>query len=322
MIGNKNDTMKSNVSKIIALLGIIRISVLHAASPPESGHLCPVYTGVKCTLPDENGAECETLSGRPFEECGEHRLHWEYEYCNENAEGMIMKMNSTRTFARTDQVRVHDITFDTSDFGVGCRVSPVVERTVNTCVRGAVASDIKIEGKLMDSNGVVLEDQPHYCFGYAFTRINLRLQNDGNDDLIPIIFPPTFDMNMECKYEELEGSGNFNVNCDQLSNANPPLDGKCERDVQFKYTITNTGGAANLMAVIDEENVNLLGDRNSLNMKSSSENPSPVTITKEKTINMCTQAGQTITAAGTAIAASDPKAVPAQRFVSLSFDLP
>ena len=300
--------------KVIASLGMTGLSVIGAS--PGTGQNCPVYTSVECKL--NNGEDCVTLSDRPYEECGNHDLNWSYEYCNESVS--VMRMKSDKIEARTDQVKVTDVAFDTSNFGAGCRRPEVVKRTVNTCVRSAIASDIKIEGRLMDSDGVELEDQANYCFGYAFTRIQLRADEDEGEGTVGTYNPPNFDMELQCLFEAEQGSRTFDENCNDLPA--PSSGGQCMRDVEFKYTITNKGGEARLLALIDEDNENLLGAGNNLSMGNYVNNPDPLTITKQKKIDLCKQAGQTITSVGTAIAASDPGARPAQRSASVSVTLP
>jgi hypothetical protein len=301
-------------SKFIALLGTTCFSVVTAQ---QTGENCPVYTSVECYLgsPPSNGMPDGEACHKLKEEatCGIKQVYWKYKYCNSNSEGKTMKMWSDKTEVRYDQQKFNGIALDTSNFPAEtCREPEPVIRSVDTCGVSAIASDIKVEGRLMEGSQV-LPDQSDYCFGYAFKRIQLR------QDLVsdPVEEYPSFEMDLECSYESQPGSG-FTMNCDNLP---APSGGQCLREVEYKYTVTNKGGEAFLQAIIDEDNTNLIKG-GSVTMKAASEQSPPKIFTKREYVDLCKKAGQTITAAGSAVATSAYGNKPATVSASIEVTLP
>jgi hypothetical protein len=301
-------------SKFIALLGTTCFSVVTAQ---QTGENCPVYTSVECYLgsPPSNGMPDGEACHKLKEEatCGIKQVYWKYKYCNSNSEGKTMKMWSDKTEVRYDQQKFNGIALDTSNFPAEtCREPEPVIRSVDTCGVSAIASDIKVEGRLMEGSQV-LPDQSDYCFGYAFKRIQLR------QDLVsdPVEEYPSFEMDLECSYESQPGSG-FTMNCDNLP---APSGGQCLREVEYKYTVTNKGGEAFLQAIIDEDNTNLIKD-GSVTMKAASEQSPPKIFTTREYVDLCKKAGQIITASGTAVATSAYGNKPATVSASIEVTLP
>lgn len=280
-------------TKVIAIIGAARLSLASASSGAQGGSNCPLFTQVECKL--NNGDPCQSLTGLPYDDCGVHTLNWNYKFCNENSEGRKISIISARSGAKNDQVPVADFVYDTSDMPGGCRTPPIVVKKVDTCQTRAIAAELKIQGKLIGDDGLPMEEQINYCYGYAFQRVKLRAKPPQATN-----GPPAIKLNIKCLYEESATSG-FNKDCSTLSNVTPP-NGQCTRPVIFRHTITNDGGKSRVQALIDESNDNLLGNGNSIYLSEASE----WVFDKEEVLDLCEQAGQTINRKAVAIAAADP----------------
>lgn len=298
-----------NKSKaILAALGIASIS---SASAIQTGENCPFSARVWC-VQDKNGKPCEDLYNvdtRP-DQCGDRAITMHYEYCNE-LESNNVKAKAPRVEVKyrnqlqsvTWFVDGQEFPLSTPMWGRQCRKA-VHQTTINNCDKKTITGSVKFEGNRLDENNnpivawdpVTGQANEDYCYGWGWYK------EDIVQDALPATPAPTpavtaepdpiapeIDITISCGW--YIGDQKIST-CEKMPQVTSTSD--CLRTLKYTYTVENQApGGAYLQTVIDGNNQNILNDNPEIGTWS--------TIITEN-VNVCKDAGKTITKTGAAIA--------------------
>ena len=171
-------------TQTIALLGLSGLSIV--TSQIQSGENCPMSSFVTCKL--EDGRPCSTLTSQAYEPCGMKTLKYDFKYCN-NREGNVIKTYPNFTTAKINNEKQTDLDLKTDvPMEKGCRTAETVVKNIDTCATASTAMSLKIEGRLQDSSGNLIQGEGNYCYSWAFLSTKIRTDpvdpstDDGPDE--------------------------------------------------------------------------------------------------------------------------------------------